>query len=118
MRKWLRSDGWINVILLGYIVSCFIRDLITGTYAGLSLPAELLKSLFSKHFWPLRESPALPGWLTKWLERRLQTIHCTQPPTVYRNSSVNSKPYDFSTLLCYQFCGYLKSADQHASHEG
>ena len=83
-REWLRSDGRINAILLGCIVSCFIRDLITGTYVGLSLPAEPLKPLFSKHFRRLWESPPLPGWLTKWLEKRLQTIVGTHLVQLYK----------------------------------
>jgi hypothetical protein len=73
-REWLRSDGLMDAILLGRVVSCFIRDPITGAYVGLSLPAEPLMSLFSKHFRRLWESPAFSSWLTKWLENRFQTI--------------------------------------------
>lgn len=61
-------------MLLGCIVSYFIRDLIAGTYVGFSVPAGPLKSLFSKHFRCLQGSPSLVRWLTEWLERRLQTI--------------------------------------------
>jgi hypothetical protein len=47
---------------------------VTDAREGLSAPAELLKPLISKHFRWLRESPALFGWLTEWLEKRFQTI--------------------------------------------
>jgi hypothetical protein len=33
-----------------------------------------LKALVLSHFGQLAGSPSFLGWLTKWLERRLQTI--------------------------------------------
>jgi hypothetical protein len=50
---------------------------VTDAREGLSAPAELLKPLIPKHFRWLWESPSLFGWLTKWLEKRLQTISCS-----------------------------------------
>jgi hypothetical protein len=39
--------------------------------------AEPLRSLFLSYFCPLWGSPPLPVWLTKWPERRLQTVSCS-----------------------------------------
>jgi hypothetical protein len=52
---------------------------VTDAREGLSAPAELLKPLIPKHFRWLWESPSLFGWLTKWLEKRLQTISLSRP---------------------------------------
>jgi hypothetical protein len=54
------------------------------------------------HFGQLVGSPSFPGWLTKGLERRLQTIHCAQLRNLYRYSSFDSKSYELSTLPCYR----------------
>src|SRR5688500_1877343 len=65
--------------------------------------------LFSKHFRRFSGSLSLPCWLTKRLERRLQTIHCTQHWTVYKGSFVDSKPSKFGTLPCCRLGRYTTS---------
>jgi len=61
-------------VLLDGIASCFVWDLITGTYPGLSSRANLLDPLISKHFLLLGESPPRLSWLTEWFKKRLQTM--------------------------------------------
>jgi len=83
------------------IVSGVGWDLITEACVGLSLSAEPLNPLLSKHFRHLRGSPVLASWLTKRLEKRLQTIVSTRLVNLYKSSSrrLKTPPYTFTYIL-------------------